>query len=359
MFTKQEIDFIQDRACERITEVLDVLGVHYIEQTDYIQMPCPVHGGDNDRAVYWATRTKHWVCKTRECHKDKITGPSSSIFGLVRGVMFNKTGSPWSFQQAVDFIVRTLGLRGLTLPEESAQEIEVRKLLKSNKKKNKATNGGPLLSEVLPRLDADTIYYPNRGVPKDIIEKYHISICTEPHKPFTDRAFIPLLDESGQSVIGWSGRSIYDKCSECGSYHRPGRCYHFAKWKHSKNTKLDNILYNIWYAKRYIRECHKAIICEGAGDVWRLEAAGIRNSVAILGLSMSKKQRLMLQNAGALTVILALDSDEPGIIASERLAEQLNQYFRVLIMKPAAKDIGDMDNQQLSSFCEELIHGKQ
>lgn len=357
MFTKKEVDFIQDRACERITEILDALGIDYTEQSDYIQMPCPVHGGDNDRAVYWAVRTKHWVCKTRECHKDKITGPSSSIFGLVRGVMSRKTESDWSFQQAIDFIARILGLRGLALPDESAEEIEIRKLLKSAKQQKKNKNNWPLLSEVLPKLEPDTTYYPARGIPKEIIEKYHISICKESNKPFTGRAFIPLLDESGKFVLGWSGRSIYEKCQKCNSYHNPQKqCpkVSYPKWKHSKNAKLDNVLYNIWYAKRYIAKVKTAILCEGPADVWKYELSGIHNSVAILGLNISRQQRMILQNAGALTVIISLDNDEAGIIATERLREQLNAYFRVISVKPTEKDIDMMDKEEILK----LVGGK-
>lgn len=109
-FNPNDIEFIQARACERIAEVFDAIGCDHIERHDYLQAACPVHGGNNDRALFWAMRSNHWQCKTRGCHEDPITGPSSSIFGLVRGAMSRKTEKIWGFQQAVLFVAQVLGL---------------------------------------------------------------------------------------------------------------------------------------------------------------------------------------------------------------------------------------------------------
>ena len=351
-FEPLNVDFVQDRACERITEVFDALGIEYTERHDYIQSACPVHGGENERAVFWAIQSNHWQCKTRGCHKDPVTGPSNSVFGLVRGAMTLKTGQKWSFPQSVNFVTQALGLKDCPKDAATAQDIEIAKMLKIHRKKRALPKDrGALLSETIKHLRPDQVYYPNRGISPDLIAKYHISFCNTRGKPMYKRAFFPILDDKGRYIVGWSGRSIYDKCPKCKMHHHPDResCPDpnykgvYTKWKHSTDFRAEKCLYNIWYAKPFISKTGVVILCEGPGDVWAFEKAGIKNSVAILGTSMSRQQRLMLQNAGALTIICTFDNDESGQKAMTRMEEELTHYFRVFCVTPTTvNDIGDM-----------------
>lgn len=351
-FRSHDITFVQDRACERIAEVFDALGIDFIERHDYLQAACPVHDGNNQRAMFWAMRSNHWQCKTRGCHCEPSTGPSNSIFGLVRGTMGRRTGKEWSFQQAVNFVAQVLGLEKCSVDETTAQDIEIAKVIKQHRKKQAATQGkGVPLSTMVPHLKSDQVYYPNRGIPPEIIAKYHISFCNTKGKPMYKRAFFPVLDATGRYILGWSGRSIYDKCPKCGMHHHPERssCPDpqyggvYTKWKHSKDFRGELCLYNIWYAKPFISKTGTVILCEGPGDVWAYEIAGIKNSVAVLGLNMSRAQRLMLQNAGALTVVCTFDNDEAGQKAMEKIEKELTHYFRIFcVTLNNMNDIGDM-----------------
>lgn len=357
-FNTTSIAFIQDRACERVAEVFDALGIDYIERHDYLQAACPVHDGDNQRGMFWAIRSNHWQCKTRGCHTNIITGPSTSIFGLVRGTMTTKTNRQWGFQETVNFVAQALGLEKCNLDNATAQDIEIAKIIKRHRKKQSSIVGkGPPLSTMIGHLKADQVYYPNRGVPPEIIAKYHISFCNKQGKPMYKRAFFPILDTTGRYISGWSGRSIYEKCTKCRMHHHPERTecpldqYRgvYTKWKHSKNFRGELCLYNIWYAKPFISKTGTVILCEGPGDVWAYETAGIKNSVALLGLSMSRQQRLILQNAGALTIICTFDNDDAGKEAMEKLENELTHYFRVFCVTPdSAKDIGDMFAKDIS-----------
>lgn len=351
-FKIKDISFIQARACERITEIFDALGLEYIERHDYLQTACPVHAGDNQRAMFWAIRSNHWECKTRGCHLDPITGPSSSVFGLVRGTMSRQTGKAWTFGQAVNFVAQILNLENCCMDETTAQDIEIANIVKQYRKKQSVVpNRGIPLATMIQRLKSDQVYYPNRDVSPEIIARYHISFCNTKGKSMYKRAFFPILDITGRYIVGWSGRSIYDKCSKCGMHHYPKRSscpdpqYSsiYTKWKHSEGFKVESCLYNIWYAKPFINKTGTVILCEGPGDVWALEAAGIRNSVALLGLNISRQQRLILQNAGALTIISMFDNDEAGKKAMEKLKRDLIHYFRIFCITPdTVKDIGEM-----------------
>lgn len=351
-FNTTSIAFIQDRACERIAEVFDAIGIDYTERHDYLQAACPVHDGDNDRGMFWAIRSNHWQCKTRGCHQNVVTGPSTSIFGLVRGAMTSKTNRTWSFQEAVNFVAQALGLEKCNLDDATAQDIEIAKIIKKHRRKQSATieNRTSLVS-MIQYMKADQVYYPNRGVSQELIAKYHISFCNTQGKHMYKRAFFPILDTTGRYIVGWSGRSIYDKCIKCKMHHHPDRLecpekkYRgvYTKWRHSNDFRSEACLYNIWYAKPFISKTGTVILCEGPGDVWAYEAAGIKNSVAILGLSMSRQQRLMLQNAGALTIICTFDNDDAGQNAMKKLEQELTHYFRIFCVTPdTAKDIGDM-----------------
>jgi 5S rRNA maturation endonuclease (ribonuclease M5) len=270
---------------------------------------------------------------------------------LVRGAMTNKTGRNWSFREAVQFVIHALGLKELPKDHATAQDIEIAKFIKEHRKRKGTANcKGIPLATIVSKLRPDQVYYPRRGITPEIIGKYHISFCNTKGKSMYKRAFFPILDETGRYVVGWSGRSIYEKCSSCGMHHHsqrplcPESKYRgvYTKWKHSRDFHSELCLYNIWYAKPFIRKTGTVILCEGPGDVWAYEMAGIRNSVALLGLNMSRHQRLMLQNAGALTVICTFDNDEAGKKAMERLGKDLTHYFRVFCVTPdTANDIGD------------------
>lgn len=350
-FSSIEIEFIQKRACERITEIFDALGIRFTEKRDYLHSACPVHGGDNQRAMFFAIQSGHWQCKTRGCHTDPITGPSSSVFGLVRGAMSCKTEKRWGFVQAVNFVAQVLGLEECSLDKGTAQDIEIAKIVKQHRKKQITQGCGTPLATMISHLSSDQVYYPNRGVPPEIIAKYHISFCNTQGKPMYKRAFFPILDITGRYILGWSGRSIYNRCPKCRMHHHPKKSecpdpkYRgiYTKWKHSKDFPGEQCLYNIWHAKHFISKTGTVILCEGAGDVWAYEAAGVRNSVALLGLGLSRQQRLMLQNAGALTVVCALDNDDAGIKAMKKLEQDLIHYFRVFcVISNMAKDVGEM-----------------
>lgn len=364
-YNREEASFIQERAAERIAEVLDALGVDYVERSSYLQGACPVHGGDNPRAWYWATNTYHWRCATKHCEKEAETGPSSSVFGLVRGVMSRKDGKPWSYQMAVDFVARALHLGDTKLDPGTEEDGALDRAIKEYRKrqKDKPAGTGTPLATMLPLLKPDALYFPSRGITPETITRYHISVCDDPQRPFFHRAFFPILDVTGRYVQGWSGRSMWPQCSKCKHHHDPawGQCPpredfgKYAKWRHSASFHAERCLYNIWYARPHIGRSTVAILVEGPGDVWAFEQAGIRNSVAMFGLSLSQHQRQMLQSAGAMTLLLAIDNDEASMKAKTKLMEELNWFFRVYDVTPQAKDFGAMQPEEINGQIGPLL----
>jgi len=276
--------------------------------------------------------------------------------------------SSCSFQQAVKFVAQVLGLSDIEMDDETAESIEITKAVRAYRKRlsDKPSDIGQPLSKVLASLKPDTVYYPKRGVSQETISRYHISFCDNPSKPFYNRAFFPVLDNTGKYVVGWSARSIFDKCSICKLYHSDNmkcpssdKAKYYVKWNHSTGFKSTNHLYNLWYAQPFIAKYGTAIVCEGPGDVWALEESGIKNSVAMFGLNCSKQQRRLLQKARALTLVFILDNDESAKEAVERLKVQLMHYFRIFFLTPQnANDIGEMVHdeirQKILPFMEQI-----
>jgi 5S rRNA maturation endonuclease (ribonuclease M5) len=355
-FNEAEIKYIQDRACERVSEILDALGVEYFERSDYLQGRCPCHSGDNHRSFYFATRTSHWRCNTKHCHKNPISGNSTSIFGLIRGAMSNKLNRRFTFIESVIFAATILNLSDLKMDEETAENIEIFKIIKQYRVKKSAKENGLIpLSTMLPSLVKDTTYYPTRGVDENTISKYHISSCNKKNKLFFERSFFPILDISGKYVVGWSGRSIWGKCDSCKMFHNPimdcppkHKCLFYEKWLHSKGFKKELYLYNYWFAKYSISKTGTAIVVESPGNVWAMEMAGIKNSISLMGPSMSKEQRILLQKAGALTLILIMDNDKTGTEATETLMEELNYYFRIIpVNLERVNDVAELNSDDI------------
>jgi len=356
-YNNNEIEFIQERANEQIEQILDALGLDYTERVDYFTMPCAIHGGDNERALTWFRRSPHFVCNTKHCEHTEITGKSNSVFGLIRGVMSSQSGRKWTFQQAVNFAAEILGISGQTLDPKTEAELDIDTAIKKYKQRlsKQPQKKGILLSDIVSRLERDTVYYPKRGISDYIISKYHISYCNNPSQPFFQRSFFPVLDSTGKYVVGWTARTIFDKCDKCGVYHdtklecpQDKENPKYAKWRHSTTLKSEYCLYNFCHAKPYISKYKTAIIVEGPGDCWSFEMAEIKNSVAMFGLNLSVQQRKMLQQAGALTIIFAVDNDEAGKRAMTKLYDELQWLFRVFFITPSGtKDIGEMLPQDI------------
>lgn len=360
-----QINLLQDLAASRVQEVLLAMGVEFQTEHHFLTGPCPVHDGDNPRGWFWAFRTQSWRCNTNGCHTTTVTGPSSSLFGLVRGVMSMKTNRQWSFAESVQFVQQALGISEIPDTPVSAEERLIAKTILESRQRlrEEAVGQSYPLADFIELMDPDQWYYPQRGYREETLRRYHVSYCGNRHKPFYQRAYFPILDSSGIYIVGWSARSIWEKCRSCEQYHDPCMVVcpeskpRYAKWRHSYGFRAERYLYNLWHAARHINKTQTAILVEGPGDVWAMEEAGIRNSVAIMGLNVSDYQNRLLQKAGALTLVLLCDNDESGQAGAKRLSEGLSLFFRVHIFSlHGGKDVGSMDRQAIREELSSVIN---
>ena len=127
---------------------------------------------------------------------------------------------------------------------------------------------------------------------------------------FKDRILFPIHDAKGH-VVGFTGR-VYK-----GDYK--------PKYLNSKENhifKKGNILFNYHRARDAIRTKKEVVIVEGNMDAIRMYVSGIKNTIALMGLSLTKEQIDLIRNLHA-TVILMLDNDEAGRTATLTNGEAL------------------------------------
>jgi hypothetical protein len=166
------------------------------------------------------------------------------------------------------------------------------------------------------------------------------------------RSYAPVLSPDGRYAIGVTGRIKYEKCPYCPMFHEQGhgcpkdnpRIKGHAKWLHY-GFNSGSVLYNEWFAEKFIRQSGVAILTEGPKDVWWLEQHDIHNSVCIFGLNFSDYHLRRLINMGVLKLVVALDNDEKGIEAMERLSNTFANYFNMVNinwMLSVGDDIADV-----------------
>lgn len=127
---------------------------------------------------------------------------------------------------------------------------------------------------------------------------------------FENRIIFPITDEN-ENVIGFSGRTIND-------IDKP-------KYKNSIESlvfKKSQLVYNYSHAKNHIRSSNEIVILEGFMDVISLERIGIKNSIAIMGTTLSE-YHIKLFSKLTKNFKLFLDGDKAGVNASLKNAMML------------------------------------
>lgn len=335
------IDFVKTYGPGRIQDLLKLFSINNFCNEYEIRACCPIHHGTNPVGWSWSFEQRRWKCWTKECHQ--VYG--SDIIGLVRGI--KKTVFPVS----VLFLQKFLNREPLRVV---ARQTNVKKIETINHNKQ-------ALNKIIPSIQLDDVFYCQRGISKEIISKYYIGICRDPNKKFYKRVYIPVLDEAGAYIVGYTARSLYEKCYKCEGFHDPNYFYcpknsrMFSKWRHSKGFRKTYYLFNYWFAKDLIRSTETAIICEGPGDVLAFEQAGIHNSVGIFGKTLSEQQKSLLQRLKTKRLILCLDADEYGQQAQAKIKQDLSYFFDIHTVLPDNNDFGEMQSDKIRERFEQWI----
>ncbi len=362
-----KLKIVCDDVCDNISALLEIFELEYRSNNKMISMACPIHGGDNISAINLYPEGDryrgNWKCRTHGCEQTF----KSSVIGFIRGILSNRKhgwtqpgDTSCTFNEALDFALQFIN-----------KDLKSIKVSKTSKDKQVFTSAVGYFNKVIETSTAHVArpptreqirksllmpceYYSKRGYSTDILDKYDIGFCDKQQKEMYNRVVVPIYNNDYTGMIACSGRSIFEKCDKCSSYHNPtDNCpadeykWSYSKWKHSANFKSQNCLYNFWFAKEHMMKSTAAIIVESPGNVWRLEENGIHNSVAIFGSSLSDRQKIMLDSSGAMTIIILTDNDEAGNKAAEQIKIKCQNTYRVFRLKISKNDVADMSSEEI------------
>ncbi|CUU74705.1 DNA primase [Campylobacter hyointestinalis] len=187
-------------------------------------------------------------------------------------------------------------------------------------------------------------YLEKRGVSEASIDKFELGFGIELNEESFDnkkayglnamisRLVFPIKNYAGR-VIGFGGRTM----------NANG-----AKYINSPQSAIFNksaVLYGFFEARNEINRTKEVIICEGYMDAIMAQQAGLKNTVATLGVALTKEHLALIAKFGA-NVTLVFDNDSAGISAKHRAIELLvkNKMFdsKILLIDSEQKDIADM-----------------
>jgi 5S rRNA maturation endonuclease (ribonuclease M5) len=367
-----KLKILCDDLCDNIDQLFEYFNLDYKDHGKMISMACPIHEGDNISAlnlyVQGDNYRGNWKCRTHQCEKVF----KGSIIGFVRGLLSNrkyrwaKNGDDTcSFKETIEFITSFL--------KKDLKDIKVSRVARNknqftttinhiNNVSSISTAGCLRRGDIRPLLKIPAAYYIQRGFSAEILNKYDVGLCSNPSKEMHNRIVVPIYDMNYEYMIGCSGRSIFEKCTACSSFHDPStecppdhKKYLYSKWKHSTNFKSQNCLYNFWFAKDHIRESGIAIIVESPGNVWKLEENGIHNSVAVFGANLSDRQKILLDASGAMNLIVLMDNDEAGQKATLSIIDKCKNTYRIHVPTIPKADVGEMNSVEIDDHIKQFI----
>lgn len=359
-----QLQYLGDLLCDDIDNLLSTLNLESYKKLDrMISMSCPIHGGDNESAFNLYYEGDHyrgnWKCRTHQCEETF----KSSIIGFIRGCIshnvygWHKPGDKTcSFNEAVHF-ARSFVRQDLPILKLSKKAKEKNGFINTIRfiKNNQSSNKNKIPRQFVQKnLQIPSSYFLSRGFLPETLIKYDVGECLSEGREMFNRAVVPVYDHDYKYMVGCSGRSLFEKCSSCKGFHKTGEncpdsenSWKLSKWKHSYKFKSEEHLYNFWFAKPYIKDSTVVILVESPGNVWRLEEAGIHNSVAIFGSSLSDRQKMILDTSGAMTIITIMDNDEAGQQASKKIYDKCFKTYNINNIQLNYPDVACMSVDQI------------
>ncbi len=142
---------------------------------------------------------------------------------------------------------------------------------------------------------------------------------------FRNRILFPIHNDEGR-VVGFTGR-VYENDST-------------PKYLNSRETKLfrkGNILFNYHRARDAVRLAKRVILVEGNMDAIRMYASGFKNTIALMGTSLTHDQIVLLKKL-RVPVILMLDNDSAGELATYQVGLELEkEEFELEVVRLSGK----------------------
>jgi len=366
-------------ACDKLESYLDYFSLDLRRYGKRYIGRCPVHGGSSSSGVNlypdgYAVRG-NWECHSNKCEK----AFTRTLIGFTKGIMshehygWGREGDRTvTTKAAVDEICKFLGV-SLGDVKVDGKKVARRSFIHGVEVMSpEGRPAGELCSrEVFHRWHRiPSSYYLSRGYEERTLAKFEVgeNICEQ--SPNFGRTSVPIYNEDGTVIIGVLCRSPHPRCPKCSFCHL-GECPPCSRGdapfssvkKHLRwvvqpdgfNDK--HHLYNLWRARKRIVTSRCIVLVEGAGDVWRLDEAGVQNAVALMGSKLSGLQDVMIEECSPSHVVIMTDDDDAGNAAAEQIEAKWRRLAKVHRIKPEGGDLGDMTTADVKNNYRRIIEG--
>lgn len=190
-------------------------------------------------------------------------------------------------------------------------------------------------------------YLKNRGITKEIIEKYTLGIAPKAYAMFykkfrhdfseevMEKAGLIIKAREGEYIDRFRNRAIIPIRNEFGEYvafgARAVEKDQMPKYLNSSDSLIYNkskILYGLYTAKDAIKNEDSVVLMEGYFDVISAQAHGIENAVASCGTALTPDHiKLLSRYTPSRKIYLSFDTDSAGQKATNRNAALIKEAF--------------------------------
>lgn len=356
----EQINEITDLAIDRIHDIYDYFDIQYKENPKLIRSKCFIHGGDNDSALNLYPHGDvlvHYKCRTHQCEKYFGQSFISMIRGFLSHAKYGWEGpddETVSYDETIKFLLEFLNVQTKSLSAVNVgDKLKFSSQSKFWEEPSKVLNSGPTKEQVRKKLIIPSKYFLTRGFSREILNKFDVGESLKKNVKMINRAIVPIYDIN-HTYVGCTGRSIFEKC-KCGFFHDPENQSHpkYTKWMNSAGFNKEKHLYNLNNAKPFILKTGVCVVVESPGNVWKLEEAGILNSVALLGASMNDDQKSLLDASGAMTLYCLMDNDSAGQAGANEIYKKTHRCYKV-IKDFCNTDVAESNKEELETLKESI-----
>lgn len=293
---------------DKVEYVLEQLEMHHIQwHSNRSYITCGMPDGDNPSStvVYCDSSFLNVKAYTRDIEDAYGVSDILSLISFVKQTIFSQT---------IKWLCDLFGLDYYSQPKEKDSAVDYMDFLNSIKKLNTVEEPPlkPISEQYLKSyLNWDNIPFYEDNISYETQTEFELGVDVSSH-----RITIPIRDEIG-NLVGVKGRRVYDVVDE----YNP-------KYIYLHKCAKSRVLYGLYKTLPYIKENNSIIVCESEKGVMQLWSYGYRNAVAVGGHDISPRQKDLIVQSGAATVIIAFDKDVDEEIIKKQ-AEKLSAFRKV------------------------------
>jgi len=333
--------FINDLLYENFDAVIEAFNLEIRAEGDQYVGICPIHPEADNPTAFRVYDNGKFCCFTRHCHRE-----GNSLLDLIQSLLLIHLNLDYNIYQVVLWCIDHIfnGNYDLDIPrEERIKETYVPKIFYNN-----------IIDWCNFAAPVPSPYFISLGFKSSTIEKFFIGECRADDHRFFNRVVVPQFDKS-DNILGYTGRSLYVKCSKCKLYHSQlapcpiqNKSY-YGKWRHAKGFSTSQHLYGDWR----LDGCREVILVESVGNTIRVVESGFNNTLGIYGNRLSMGQSNILDNLGVRYINWIIDNDEnkAGLEGALEAQKRYKQYkFKIIVPPVGYNDIKELSTNKTFLF---------